>query len=289
MPRTKKGAPTTRKRKKRPDKTRHWCFTINNPTNGDVPNLDEITYMIIGRETSKDGTPHLQGYVVFTTRLRFSQAKKIMPRAHLEMKMGTSKQAADYCKKDGDFAEYGKMPSTGLITKTVNLKKWSIAIEQAKTGNLDDISPDYLVRYYHAFKRMEQECPVKPPPLKEKCNEWILAPSGYGKSTYARGKYPDYYDKAPNKWFIGFREECTLLLDDYGPKELQYLTWYVKRWADNFAFPMETKGGGRNARPTYVVITSQYTIEECFEDPLVVAAIKNRFHVTHLTRWQDRV
>ncbi len=285
MPKTKKKSPLQRKR---PLKSRHWCFTINNPTDKDMPDLAKVTYMVIGREVGDTGVNHLQGYVVFNNRLRLTQAKKVLPRAHLEMKRGTVAQAADYCKKDGDFAEYGKLPENGLITKEINLSKWSDAIALARSGNLNDITPDYLTRYYHAFKRMEQDNPIKPPPLKEKCNEWIIAPSGFGKSTYARGKYPIYFDKAPNKWYIGFKDEVALLLDDYGPNEFQYLTWYIKRWADNFAYPMETKGGGKNIRPMNVVVTSQYTIEECFEDPLVVEAIKNRFHVTNLPHWRDR-
>ncbi|GIY98945.1 hypothetical protein CEXT_117961 [Caerostris extrusa] len=56
------------------------------------------------------GTPHLQGYVVSNNRQRLSAAKKILPAAHLEISRGAPQEASDYCKKDGDFSEYGRLP-----------------------------------------------------------------------------------------------------------------------------------------------------------------------------------
>ncbi len=274
----------SRPRQPRP-KSKHWVFTINNPTEEDAPDLTKISYIISGREVGEEGTEHMQGYVCFNNRLPLTAVKKLMPRAHLEIKRGTVKEAIDYCKKDGDWKEWGTRPKTKEEGTT---ERWTNAIIAAKEGNYDDIPPDMLVRYYHSFKRIHQDNPVKPDDLDEKANEWIVVPSGYGKSTYARKKYPDYFDKAPNKWFIGYKGEGTLLLDDFSPKQCEHLDWLIKRWADVFSFPAETKGGGYQIRPEHIVITSQYEIYQCFEDPLVVEAIQNRFHVTQLTRWQDR-
>jgi hypothetical protein len=106
MPRTN----TSRVRGKR------WCFTLNNYTSGETQLLSDlfvsehVSYAIFGREISQTGTPHLQGYVHFSDRKEFNQAKSLLgSRCHLEVSRGTPKEASDYCKKDGDFTEFGSL------------------------------------------------------------------------------------------------------------------------------------------------------------------------------------
>ncbi len=249
-------------------------------------NREIMTYMIIGREVGpRNGTPHLQGYVCFKRKRRLTEVKKIFPRAHCERMRGTVEQAVTYCKKEGNYREYGLKPRS---FKTVLQEKWDQAYYSARRGNFDDIPKGMLIRNYHAFKRVEQDNPIKPDNLPIKSNLWITAPSGYGKSTFARENYRDFYDKAPNKWFVGYKGEATILCDDFGPKQCEYLGWYMKRWADVFPFPMETKGGGKLIRPAHIVVTSQYTIGECFFDILTREAIANRFAVLELRKWQER-
>ncbi len=147
-----------------------------------------------------------------------------------------------------------------------------------------------MIRYFHAFQRIRQQNPVKPADLKVKANYWIVAPTQFGKSTYARKRWPDYFDKAPNKWWIGYSEEEAVLCDDFGPKECLHIGWYLKRWADLFSFPMETKGGGRQIRPKHIIVTSQYYIEQCFDyDEKVCEAIKERFNVIELEHFNKRI
>ncbi len=271
--------------KKRPLKSKHWCFTINNYTHNDIPSTDNVQYMVLGKEIAPSGTPHYQGYVCYKTQLRATQVSKLMPRASIgiKYKKSTPKQAADYCKKDGDYSEFGTLP---LTKEQGTTELWDNVRESARIGDFESIPSQMLFRYYHAFKRYHQDNPIRPDNLATKGNVWIIAPTNYGKSYYARHKYPDFYDKSPNKWFVGYRGEETILCDDFGPQQCYYLSWYIKRWADIYAFPMETKGGGRQIRPKHIVITSQYTIEECFPDQETIDAIKGRFRVKHLKDWK---
>jgi len=108
---------------------RHWVFTLNNYTDGDLVSLralaTDCTYLVFGRETGESGTPHLQGYVDFGTSKRFAVAKQLIGgTSHIEVKRGSCQQAADYCKKDADFEEYGTI-SGGQGKRT----DWDLYIE----------------------------------------------------------------------------------------------------------------------------------------------------------------
>lgn len=273
-------------------KSKHWCLTINNPTREDRDLIQThqnlFAYYVFGNEVGEDGTPHMQGYAVFVNRVYLTGAKKVFPRAHLEIKAkkSTFVEAITYCKKEGDFMEYGIAPlDTSIRTK----RRWDDAFEAATNGRYEDIPKDMLVRYYHAFRRIHQDNPEKPVDLDDHSNYWIVGETGVGKSYYARKRFPNFFDKAPNKWFIGYKGEPTLLIDDLEPGTTKFLSWYLKRWADLYSFPMETKGGGHQIRPKHVVVTSQYRIDEMHLDDKQIDAIQRRFTVIELTHWKTRI
>ncbi len=148
----------------------------------------DFEYLILGKEVGDEGTHHLQGYCVFKNRKQLSGAKKHWPRAHLEIKRGTIAEAINYCKKDDDWQEWGNVP----ITKEEGTKKrWEDAYDSAKRGKFEEIPKDMLIRCYHNFKRIRQDNPEKPEDLEKKKNYWVLAPSQFGKSTYARKRWPN--------------------------------------------------------------------------------------------------
>lgn len=93
-----------------------WVFTLNNYTDDDVNHLittlEPVTkYLVFGREVGESGTPHLQGFFQLTNSGRFNAVKALVgARAWIAQSRGTTQQAADYCKKDGDFEEFGDVP-----------------------------------------------------------------------------------------------------------------------------------------------------------------------------------
>lgn len=116
-----------------PQQSKRWCFTINNPVPADeerlttLANGENVTYLVFGRETAATGTPHLQGFVTFAVNCRFRRAKGyIGETAHIEVARGTSLQAANYCKKEGNFEEFGDLPgrNQGRRTDIDEFKDW---------------------------------------------------------------------------------------------------------------------------------------------------------------------
>jgi hypothetical protein len=89
-----------------------WCFTLNNYTNEDTERInslvpDKAIYVIYGKEIGTQGTPHLQGVVIFATRCRLNHAKRVIgSNPHLEIARNIN-ASIQYCKKEGDWYEFG--------------------------------------------------------------------------------------------------------------------------------------------------------------------------------------
>lgn len=78
-----------------------WDLTLNNYTPGEVSTFeswsDDVRRMVISKEVSDTGTPHLQGRITFCRSYRMAALKKLVPRAHWEPTNKT--QDSLYCKK----------------------------------------------------------------------------------------------------------------------------------------------------------------------------------------------
>lgn len=271
--------------------SRCWCFTINNPKPGyaDLYKVRNWTYMIAGKEVGAEGTPHLQCFVIYKTRTRFSTVKKQLPNAHIEVMNGNSTQAADYCKKDGDYEDYGEFEfidrggSSGGTKKAINYKN---IIEHAEKNNLTwirDNEPSVYFRHYHTCKRIAMDNPVSLETLVQLNNEWIYGATGLGKSSAARLENPGAYIKSHNKWWLGYKGEDTVIIDDISKSEAIWLGEFIKNWADHYPFPSETKGDGMMIRPKKIIVTSNYSIEELWgHDEHLCESIKRRFKERHI-------
>lgn len=269
-----------------PPKSKHWVFTINNYTQEDgdllAAAMPNITYVIVGKED--EGTPHMQGYVVMKNRQRLTAMKKIMPRAHLEIKSkhSTYQECIDYCKKDGLYQEEGVPPQTNSKRLKDN---WQQAFEAAKDGRIEDIPACMRVRYYHAWKRIQQDYPKRAKALTKTCGVWLWGPTGNGKTRTAWDAWPDAYPKMKNKWWNGYQGEATVVMEDVGHEHTSWLGPFLKEWADWKPFTCEIKGTSANIRPERFVVTSQYSLKQLFykpeEDNETFYALKRRFISTH--------
>ena len=93
-------------------KFRHFTFTINNYTDNDIGKLLSLApsckYLVYGKEVGDAGTPHLQGFVSFSSPRRFKPVAALIG-GHVEVARNP-RAAAIYCKKDGDYQEHGVCP-----------------------------------------------------------------------------------------------------------------------------------------------------------------------------------
>ena len=125
--------------------------------------------------------------------------------------------------------------------------------------------------------------PKTPEMLDKLTNEWIWGKTGLGKSFTARKENPGFYIKSHNKWWLGYRGEDCIIIDDVSRTEATWLGEHLKQWADHYPFPSETKGDGKVIRPKKIVVTSNYSIDDLWgHDEDLCDSIKRRFKVRHI-------
>ena len=160
----------------KPD-TRHrgWIFTINNPVQTEtelfeyLKGLYNVRYFVFAKEKGdKEETIHFQGYIEFSEPKYFSKMKNdfsepyVKPSAHIQMRKGTKKQARDYAKKVGEYAdkkhtqigealEYGTLPGeSGQRTDLENI------VQMINDDiPLNDIKAAYPSQYLMYHKNIE--------------------------------------------------------------------------------------------------------------------------------------
>ncbi|AKV62280.1 putative replication initiation protein [Hermit crab associated circular genome] len=269
--------------------SKRWCYTLNNYSEDDVVTMKAVptTYHVLGKEVGTNGTPHIQGFLTFKSNKRLSAMKKINARAHWEVAKGTSKQAADYCKKDGNFEELGSVPSQGKRTDLEDAAVMITAGESLK--RVAEEHPTVVIKYHKGLSALKS--------LLSESREtddvrgiWLHGPPGCGKSHLARTVSP--YLKAQNKWWDGYANEEYVLIDDFD-KGGKCLGHYLKLWADKYECTGEIKGATVALNHRKFIITSNYHPDEIFDDDSVLLeAITRRFSIRscwHHSREADAV
>lgn len=276
---------------------RHWCWTLNNYTAEEHAKLIQagqtleqlnIRYLVFGRERGAQGTPHLQGYIILHTAVRWSTLNnrlQIEPgRIHWERTMGTPHQASEYCKKDGDFSEFGQLPAPDN-TNQYTMIAHKIA-QGATTQQIREEFPGTWLRFHTAIDRWinegrQQRLESYDGNLQDK-NLWLWGPPGTGKSRHARTLAERCYNKPVNKWWDGYANEPVVIIEDLDPDRARMLINHLKIWLDRYIFTAEIKNGALTLSPKdmRLVITSNYSPEECFTEP-DLTAIRRRLHVHH--------
>lgn len=265
----------------------NWCFTLNNYTDEQeeviqafAADTSKCKYLVYGREVGLEGTPHLQGYMEVTPRQRghVLKTKLGIAEIHLEARKGKGYQAADYCKKDGNIYEVGTAPAP---PKDADAKaRWRAVLAQCIAGNWSELQEQEPYLWLTQEKKLRSHYVCKKM-VDHLDNEWIYGPTGTGKSRDARSRYPDAYIKdASTHWWDGYNGESVVIIEDLDKYHVK-MGYYLKIWGDHYSFPAQIKGGQMMVRPDKIIVTSNYSPSEIWQDATTVKPIERRFKLIH--------
>jgi len=252
-------------------RAKYYCFTsyaATLPT--ELPS--GVTYLVYQREICPDtGREHFQGYLELEARQRLAGVRRVLgdPAVHVEVRRGTSQQAADYAKKEESRkpgtvpVELGEQSTVVQGQRTDLLAVKKLLDEGATEREIADEQFSTWAKYYRAIERYKR--------LQVTVRDWktelyiICGDTGVGKSRICRETYPEAYWKPRGSWWCGYDSHETVVIDDfYG-----WLPWdLLLRLTDRYPLLVETKGGSVQFVAKRVIITSNKTYTDWYSmDP----------------------
>lgn len=267
-----------------PQRSRTWCFTLNNytPDEEEGCRLIETVYTIFGKEVGEKGTPHLQGYLSFQNKKSLAQLKKLLPRAHLAQAKADAIKNQVYCSKDGDVYEKGTPPATQLEKGERGKAAMREIIKRAREGDDAWLEENHPAEYYHHLATFRSHKKPKNEVMsyanEDTPHEWWVGPTGTGKSKKLWEDYPNHYRKDQNRWWCGYTGQDVVAIEEASPKTMEHCASRLKQWADRYPFDGEIKGGKMHGlRPSKVIVLSNYTIDQCFPNQEDSEPLHRRF------------
>ena len=220
--------------------SKFWCFTAfyedKKGAKIDVPKDETsfgpaVTYLVMQDEICPDTQRlHVQGYVEFKTRQRFSALRKKFPTMHLEMRKGTGKQAADYCKTDETATKENRF-EFGVLAEPEQGKRSDLekACDLIKAGgSLDELAeqmPATYVRYKKGLGELKESLTVKRASGATREIVVLWGYPGSGKSAFAHqlfknsGLYIADRNNSGKLSFENYAGQETIFLDEFVGKE----------------------------------------------------------------------
>lgn len=276
---------------------KRWVFTWNNyPEDwknelNDLMNIAKGVYLICEEEKAPTtNMKHIQGYLRLKSRCyRSVLARKI--QCYWDIANGSEMDNIKYCTKEeeGEKLELGE-PCTNECVQWMNKKnKLMDKLSELMKMPWKEFSEKYPVEAFNQREKLliwkrdhAENKEIYDDDLSKK-NYWIWGPTGTGKSRWARNQTEpeNLYFKLQNKWWDSYDEGTVkvVLIEDLNPEKARMLSDHMKIWADRYWFQAEVKGASIMVNPKdwYLIITSNYSIDECFQNIQDQEAIKRRF------------
>lgn len=258
----------------------------------------KFKYIIGGREVGDSGTPHIQTHFNLKNGMTIKALQKALIKCGIKASVlaYSSKAHEDngcnYPEKDDDYETWGTKPQPG---KRNDLERCMADIAENKDITrleLFESHPSVMARYgrfadeyksmKHKPKRLNFDDETTP-------NLWLHGQPGVGKTKQIwdleeEGNFT-LYVKNCNKWWCGFNDEHTTLIDDVSPEQAKFLGYHLKIWVQQNPFRAEIKGSSAMIRPKRIIITSNYSIDEMGWDPVTTSAIQRRFKEIEVTKF----
>ncbi len=239
-------------------------ITIYNKTTSEASAVIEkeklISYAVFQlEECPETKKQHIQMYLELTKQQSLRQIKKIFNdnTLHIESRKGTQAQAIEYCSKRETRLEepvvHGIPKTQGKRTDIIKIKD-AVKRGEKLTDIIDNI--DNLnfqtIRCSQILKTIFSRPRETPPNVL-----WLYGATGSGKTRWVYETFDDIYTKPNNKWWDGYEQQETILIDDYRKDfckfhELLTLT-------DRYPTTREIKGGTIHINSKNIIFTAPHS------------------------------
>lgn len=221
----------------------------------------DVTYLVFGRETGQNGTPHLQGCVTFVTSKRLSALKLILARAHWEKAINLD-SARMYCMKDGDYVirdnrKQGKRTDLEQATNTLKTKGIiATALEH----------PETFVKFHAGLHKLHYMSLLGKQQIRNVTVHWLFGSTGTGKTRAIWNVAgDDLWASHPGQgvnWFDGYYGQSNVIFDDFRANLIKFEDFL--RILDVYPLQNSIKGGMTHWTPDVIFITSPLKPRSCY-------------------------
>lgn len=256
---------------------RAFVFTHNNYTEENILHYRamDCKYMVAGKEVGKNGTPHLQGYVEYSSACTLSAAIKRLKPAHVEIRMATAEKADQYCRKGEqsheEWEEQGIHGPNYGKNVDIAVETGSLGPGQGKRTELDDCvesvmrgdslteiaqaHPKVFMKYHRGIEALHLQ--RMEPRTDKPTIEWRWGLAGRGKTYHVMQKHgaENIYIKDGTKWWNDYAQQEVILIDDFDG------AWPFRdflRVLDRYAYQGQFKGGYVHINSAFIYITCEY-------------------------------
>jgi len=245
-------------------KARAWVLTIfdDDEMKNFWEKFEKVRYKIAGKEICPETKRlHYQCYIYFENPRYFNGIKKVCPTAHIEKARGNAKQNFEYCSKDKDYIEEGKLPQQGKITAD-DLREMSIE---------DIIDRDARCHraYVNAKQLLENDIELESWDKDVKVI-WIQGPSGIGKTNKAKeimmekGVKKFNNVKYTNGFWLGLGDADVALYDDFRCSHMKPSEFI--NFIDYRKHQLNYKCGSKLNKYSLIIITSIEKLDEIYSN-----------------------
>lgn len=243
------------------------------------------SYIIIGKEKAPTtGWIHWQGYVQFSKKITFTKCQKKLTPWNLSIPEKGVSVCIDYCRKEGDFVEFGE--ARGITLGEKNKTRWKELYEHAKNNRFDKIEEEHtsaLIIHRRALMDI-RDSNIKAEHHPERQCIWIWGYSGVGKTRWVHENFPNIFTMTDTDGWDQYAQERSVLLDE-ADAQLSVNWKRLLRWADRYPVQARRLYGTVALNYSYLIVTSMKNPSEIFQDKTTFSAIERRFIIVRAMRY----
>lgn len=281
-----------------------------------------LTYVVIGEEKtrSEKGLSHIHAAIGTHKSLsKFHLAQKLKVRNNCKMfrqwyiapVYSNSSPAANaaYCRKGNILLDIGQIPETNIKDLGKEelrgrcSEKWKEMISLAKLQQWEEIEQKYPYEYIANGAKLRALYFIQHTPAGRTHQQhlWIYGAPGTGKSCVVEYMFPNHFKKRPDADWLGYNPilcpgHSVVYLPDFDIQSMKMLkAETLKVMCDPQGFNANKKfAGGEIIAPGRVVVTSNFTIGDCFPPgypgiETQKAALRRRFKEIHISDYLDEL